>query len=201
VALTPQNSIQAVADVLYSGVLERHPNLKIALSEGGIGWLPYFLERVDYVYQQHHTWLNQDFGDMLPSQIIKRNFTFCFIDDKHGIDAREKIGIENITWECDYPHSDSTWPQSPETVEKHFAEIDISDEDINKITYENALRVFNFDPFKHIPKEEATVGALREKGKDVDLTLKSSERHQGEHSKSIGDFSNIGKDINKPNKG
>lgn len=200
VTLTPQNSVQAVTDVLYSGVLERYPNIKIALSEGGVGWLPYFLERVDYVYQQHRTWLNQDFGDMLPSQLVKRNFTFCFIDDKHGIEARDKIGVENITWECDYPHSDSSWPQSPETVEKHFAEVDISDEEINMITHENALRVFKFDPFQHIPRDQATVGALRELGKDVDLTLKSSERHQGEHSKDISDFIDVGKDINKPNK-
>jgi hypothetical protein len=126
---------------------------------------------------------------MLPSQIIKRNFTFCFIDDHVGIENRERIGVENITWECDYPHSDSSWPNSPETVMKHFDAIDgITDDEINLITHENAMRVFNFDPFQHVPKEQATVGALRAKAAHVDTTLKSSERFQGKHDTDLSKF-------------
>ena len=66
IALQPVNIIQCAADLLFSPVLRKYPDLRIALSEGGIGWIPYFLERVDYVYQHHHKWTGQDFGDMLP---------------------------------------------------------------------------------------------------------------------------------------
>ena len=81
---------------------------------------------------------------------------------------RDLIGIDNITWECDYPHSDSTWPQAPE---KLWASLDgVPDDDIHKITWQNTTRHFQYDPFKHIPKEQCTVGALRAQAKDVDLT-------------------------------
>ncbi|MDX6741486.1 amidohydrolase family protein [Actinocorallia sp. A-T 12471] len=159
ISLQPVNSIQAFANVLWSPVLKRFPDLRFALSEGGIGWLPYALERVDYVYQQHRFWTKADFGDKLPSERAREVFTFCFIDDKAGVAERDRIGIDNITWECDYPHSDSTWPHAPEMAMKHFA--GVSDEEINKITHLNAMKAFRFDPFQHIARDAATVGALR----------------------------------------
>lgn len=77
------------------------------------------------------------------------------------------IGIDHITWECDSPHSDSTWPEAPE---KLWATLGgVPDEDIHKITWRNATRHFQYEPFAHIPKEQCTVGALREKAKHVDL--------------------------------
>jgi len=159
ITMTPLNSMSAATDLLWSDVLRRFPDLKFALSEGGIGWLPYWLERIDYVYQQHRFWTHQDFGDQLPSQVARDHMTFCFISDKAGVDQRHAIGIDNITWECDYPHSDSSWPHSPESVIKQL--YGVPDGEINKITYENAVRVFRFDPFAHRPKEKCTVGALR----------------------------------------
>ena len=151
--------MSAATDLLWSNVLRKFPDLKFALSEGGIGWLPYWLERIDYVYQQHRFWTHQDFGDQLPSQVARDHFTFCFISDRAGVDARHAIGIDNITWECDYPHSDSSWPHSPESVIKQLD--GVPDAEINKITYENAMRIFGYDPFATIPKEKATVGGLR----------------------------------------
>jgi len=159
ITMTPLNSMSAATDLLWSNVLRKFPDLKFALSEGGIGWMPYWLERIDYVYQQHRFWTHQDFGDQLPSQVARDHFTFCFISDRAGIEARHAIGIDNITWECDYPHSDSSWPHSPESVIKQLD--GVPDDEINKITYENATRIFNYDPFATIPKEKATVGALR----------------------------------------
>ena len=160
ITLTPMNLFQTAANLIWSPVLKRFPTLQFALSEGGIGWLPYFLERIDYVYDRHRFWTGQDFGDKLPSQKMRENFTFCFIDDKAGVANRDLIGIDNITWECDYPHSDSTWPQSPEAVAKHFDD-SVSDAEIDKMTYLNALRAFRYDPFAHRAKDKCTVGALR----------------------------------------
>jgi predicted TIM-barrel fold metal-dependent hydrolase len=145
-------------------------DLKIALSEGGTGWIPHFLERADFVYKQHKAWTHQDFGDRLPSDVFREHVVTCFIDDPIGIQLRHKIGIDSITWECDYPHSDTTWPNSPEALSKAFE--GVPDEDINKITHENALRHFRLDPFVHRTREQSTVAALRAEATDVDLTLK-----------------------------
>jgi predicted TIM-barrel fold metal-dependent hydrolase len=160
ITVTPLNLFNTASNLIWSPVLRRFPTIQFAMSEGGIGWLPYWMERIDYVYGKHHFWTKQDFGSQLPSQRARENFTFCFIDDKAGVDARDKIGIDNITWECDYPHSDSAWPTAPESVMKHFDDT-VSDEDINKMTHLNAMRIFQFDPFATRPREKCTVGALR----------------------------------------
>ena len=74
-----------------------------------------------------------------------------------------------ITWECDYPHSDSTWPEAPERL---WRVLDgLPDRDINKLTHENAMRIFQYDPFSLIPREQSTVAALRSQATHVDLTL------------------------------
>ena len=160
ITLTPMNLFQTAANLIWSPVLKRFPAIKFALSEGGIGWLPYFLERIDYVYERHRFWTGQDFGDLLPSQRARENFTFCFIDDKAGIANRHLIGVDNITWECDYPHSDSSWPSSPESVLKHF-DGTVPDDEIHKMTHLNAMRVFNYDPFAYRSPEQCTVAGLR----------------------------------------
>jgi predicted TIM-barrel fold metal-dependent hydrolase len=172
ITLQPMNIVQASADLLWSPVLRKFPTIKFALSEGGIGWIPYFLERVDYVYQNHKAWTGQDFGDKLPSQVFKERLITCFIDDAVGIENRHHIGVENITWECDYPHSDSTWPFSPETLSKSLA--GVPDDEVAKITYENAMRHFRYDPFAHRPKDQCTVAALRAEAGDVDVKPRSS---------------------------
>ena len=95
---------------------------------------------------------------------------------------RDLIGIENITWECDYPHSDSTWPHAPERL---WASLDgVPDDDIHKMTWRNVTRLFHYDPFRHIPKERCTVGALRAQAKHVDLTP-----HVGAGGKQPSDYS------------
>ncbi len=96
----------------------------------------------------------------------------CFIDDPAGMEVRHRIGVDSMTWECDYPHSDSTWPQSPERLMKSLD--GVSDEEIDAITHRNAMRHFRYDPFAHRPRESCTVGALRAEAFDVDTSIKSS---------------------------
>ena len=158
------------SELLWSPMMREFPDLKFALAEGGIGWYPYWLEKADFVYQHHHRWTGQDFGDKLPSQVFKDRVLVCFIDDETGLEMRHRIGVDNIAWECDYPHSDSTWPEAPEVVMKSFRAVDVPDEDIHKITWENACRFYKFDPFQHIPREQCTVDALRALAADVDTT-------------------------------
>ena len=83
-------------------------------------------------------------------------------------ELRHRVGIETITWECDYPHSDSTWPVSPERLWKLLSKV--PREEIDAMTHRNAMRIFHYDPFATIPRAEATVGALRAKAAHVDLT-------------------------------
>jgi hypothetical protein len=171
ITLQPMNIVQAAADLVWSPVFRKFPNIRVALSEGGIGWIPYFLERIDYVYKNHHVWTNQDFGDRLPSDVFNENIFTCFIDDAVGMEVRHHLNLDHIHWECDYPHSDSTWPDAPEMAMKYLD--GLPREDIDRITHLNAMRNFHFDPFSVIPREECTVGALRAQATDVDTTLVS----------------------------
>ena len=171
ITVSPISIVSCAADLLWSQVLRRYPELKFALSEGGIGWIPYFLERADYVYRHHHQWTFQDFGGKLPSDVFREHIVTCFIDDPVGVKLRHEIGIDTITWECDYPHSDTTWPESPERLAASLA--GVPDDEVNRITHENALREFRLDAFAHRPREKCTVAALRAESPDVDLTLKS----------------------------
>jgi predicted TIM-barrel fold metal-dependent hydrolase len=173
ITLTPMNIVQAAADLVWSPVLRKFPDLKIALSEGGIGWIPYFLERIDYNYRKHHAWTGQDFGGKLPSEVFRERIVTCFSDDPAGLEQRHRVGVETICWESDYPHSDSTWPTSPEYVMKSFEAAGVPDDEIEAITHANALRYFRFDPFAHRPREECTVGALRARAADVDVAPRS----------------------------
>jgi len=176
ITVTPMNLFSCAADLIWSRVLREFPNLKIALSEGGIGWIPYFLDRIDYVYHHHKAWTHQDFGDRLPSQVFNDNFITCFIDDPSGLRNLDVINTDKVTWECDYPHSDSTWPQAPELFMKAAGHL--PDDIIEKITWQNACREFQFDPFEHRTREECTVGALRAKATDVDLVTRSPRKKQ-----------------------
>jgi predicted TIM-barrel fold metal-dependent hydrolase len=181
--LSPISIVQCAADLAWSAVLRKFPDLTFALSEGGIGWVPYFLERIDRVYQQHKAWTHQDFGDRLPSEVFLERVALCFIDDGFGLESRHRLNMEMITWECDYPHSDSTWPLGPETLSSSMG--GVPDDEVNKVTHENALRLFSFDLFKHIPKDQATVGALRAQATDVDLGFRSSARLKKEGTNVI----------------
>ena len=169
----PVTLFNTASDILWGHILRKFTNLKFALSEGGAGWVPHWKERADFTYSHHRAWTHQDFGDMVPSEVFDKHFFTCFIKDRVAIEMRDQVGIDNMTWECDYPHSDCTWPKSPETVHPDFE--GCTDEEINKITHLNAMKLYGFDPFKHMPKEECTVGALRAKAEHVDLSFLSSD--------------------------
>jgi predicted TIM-barrel fold metal-dependent hydrolase len=173
ITLQPMNIVQAAADILWSRVLTEFPDVRFALSEGGIGWIPYFLERADYVYRHHRLWTGQDLP-MLPSELFRERFVTCFIDDAVGIRNRHDVGIDMITWECDYPHSDSTWPESPERLAESL--VGVPDDEVAAITHRNAMRIFSYDPFSVLDPAECTVGALRDRAADVDTSNRPSGR-------------------------
>ena len=177
-ALTPVNSMLCITDLMFSPIMKKFPNVQIAISEGGNGWVPYVLERADYTYEHHKAWTHTDLGSRRPSDVFREQMWTCFIDDPVGIDLRDRIGIDRIMWECDYPHSDATWPNSPELLWKSLSHL--KDDEINKITHLNAMACYDFDPFKIRPKEKATVGALRAEVADHDIAIKSMGRRKAD---------------------
>jgi predicted TIM-barrel fold metal-dependent hydrolase len=176
ITLQPMNIQSAAADLLWSRVIKNFPDIRIALSEGGTGWIPYFLERIDRTYEMHATWTRQDFKGKVPSEVFREHFLTCFISDPVGIALRHEIGIDNICWEADYPHSDSMWPTAPEQLNEQMKRFDVSDEDIDKMTHLNAMRWYSFEPFSHVPRELATVGALRESAVGHDISIQSRSK-------------------------
>ena len=109
--------------------------------------------------------------------MYREHIITCFIDDASGLEQRDRIGIDAITWECDYPHSDSTWPNSAVQLSKSL--VGIPDDEINKITHENAMRTFRFDPFSIRDRKQCSVGALQAEGSDVDTSIRSLGRGVG----------------------
>jgi predicted TIM-barrel fold metal-dependent hydrolase len=174
ISTMPISIVVGAADWLNLEALERYPKMKIALSEGGIGWIPYFTERADFSHERHKAWTHSRFNGTKPSEVFKRHFLTCFIDDAFGLKNIDSIGEDMIAYECDYPHSDSLWPNVPERLYETVKHL--SDTQINKITHLNAMRFFNFDPLKHHKRADLTVGALRAKAAaaKVDVTPRSS---------------------------
>jgi predicted TIM-barrel fold metal-dependent hydrolase len=135
-------AISAAVDWLYSGLPSRFPDLKICLSEGGIGWVAGLLDRLDHMLSYHAmygTWAS--LGESLtPAEIFTRNFWFCAVEDKSSFVQHERIGVDNIMLEADYPHCDSTWPHTQETIHEQIG--DLPQDLIRKITWENASRLY-----------------------------------------------------------
>ncbi len=132
-----QLSLQACAEWVWSGHAVRHPTLKIAMSEGGIGWVAMLLDRLDNIIDRSRYGLG---WDERPADILKRNFWFCTIDDPATIDTRYRIGVENIMVEVDYPHGDSTWPDTQEVLRQVWGHI--PDDELRAMCSENAARLF-----------------------------------------------------------
>jgi predicted TIM-barrel fold metal-dependent hydrolase len=180
ITLQPMNICQAAADIVWSRVIKQFPGIRFALTEGGTGWIPYFLERLDRTYDMHRAWTGQDFGDRLPSEVFREHFLTCFIADPVGVQLRHLIGIESICWELDYPHSDTSWPTPGEQL--MAVAQGVSDDDLNLMTHQNAMRWYSFDPFVHRPKERSTVGALRAEVPGHDVSVKAYDKGRYQRS-------------------
>jgi predicted TIM-barrel fold metal-dependent hydrolase len=173
IVIPSQITMLTAQDLLFGPTLRKFPSLRVALSEGGIGWIPFYLDRVDRHFQ-NQSWIHNSFGEgKLPSDVFREHFLACYITDPSGLKLRHEIGIDVIAWECDYPHTDTTWPQSPEHAWAELQAAGCSDSEIAKITWQNATRFFDWDPFQYTPADQATVGALRARATDVDTARMS----------------------------
>ncbi len=151
IVIPSQITMLTAQDLLFGPTLRKFPGLRVALSEGGIGWIPFYLDRVDRHFQ-NQSWIGNSFGEgKLPSDVFREHVLACYITDPSGLKLRNEIGIDTIAWECDYPHTDTTWPESPEFAWREFQDAGCTDAEIDKITWANACRFFDWDPFVHTP--------------------------------------------------
>ena len=139
-SLPPIFMAESLANWCVSGVLERFPSLRVVLVEAGLGWLPYMLDRLDRMQERHH-WDKFDMPiSELPSFYWYRNMGATFEEDELGISMRDRIGVDNLMWATDYPHPDSTWPESQKVIREHFKGLDV--DDMRAIVGGNAARLY-----------------------------------------------------------
>ena len=131
---------RSLSHLIYWGVFDRFPELKVVLAEMDIGWIPHYLWLADDKYRMRQDSL-VEVPDMAPTDYFKRNIYACFMDDPVGVKNTDIIGEDNYIWANDYPHWESTWPKSHEYIARNFE--GISDVIKRKITRENAMRLFN----------------------------------------------------------
>ncbi len=142
--LSFNNAMGSLADWLFSGKLIEFPTLRLAYSEGQIGWLPYILERADAVWEDHRAW--GGVADKIPeppSTYFHRQVWGCFFKDFHGLNSLDVIGEDRVTFETDYPHTDSTWPDTKAIATDMMKHL--SPEVIEKVIRGNAIDLYSLD--------------------------------------------------------
>jgi predicted TIM-barrel fold metal-dependent hydrolase len=145
--VTPHEIEKSFSTLILSGVLERFPRLKIVSAENNCGWLPYYLQRVDRAFLRFGPsgtatpWPTK--LSLKPSEYFQRQMYCTFIDDPFGVASRHWIGVDNIMWSSDYPHTASTWPRSRAVIERDFK--DVSEEEKRKIVRGNVAKLYGFD--------------------------------------------------------
>jgi predicted TIM-barrel fold metal-dependent hydrolase len=141
-ALLQTGSMESSVNLMMSPVCRKFPGLKFVFSEGGIGWVPNALERADRMWLRHKHY--SGFDDVLPSEIFRRNMYLCMIEEPVCLKYRDDIGLDRIMWECDYPHTDTVWPESQSSFDEIVTAAGLNAVEIDAITHGNAERVFNW---------------------------------------------------------
>ena len=130
---------EVLAVLVFAGILERHPGLKVVLAESGIGWLPYFVNRMDQQFEKHCP-RHKGMIKTPPSELFRRQVWATFEEEPLGPQLIPLLGPENFMWACDYPHPDSTWPNSHAAIEESMGALGA--EVIHKVTSENCQKLY-----------------------------------------------------------
>lgn len=134
-------AMRSVADMVFAGVFQCHPDLRLAVVEHDVGWVPHFIRRMDMTYSEHNyvTEIHFD-NDALPGDFIRQNIYFTFMEDPVFVPLVSFVGADRVMWGSDYPHRESTWPMSREVLSRVLK--NISDEDRRLMTYTNAAELY-----------------------------------------------------------
>ena len=136
----------SLSAMVFAGVFDRFPKLKVGSVEHETAWIPHWLKQMDFTYRERPVftkgWKSQ--SGMLPSDYWQRNMFVEFMEDDLGVELRQHIGVDNMLWGSDFPHAESTWPQSAQFLDRIFA--GVPEADRRKITSDNAAKLFGFRP-------------------------------------------------------
>jgi predicted TIM-barrel fold metal-dependent hydrolase len=137
---------RALADLLFSGVFERHPDLRIGTVEHELGWIPFFLNQLDYTYTDRPPrgpeWQRLSDPSALPSQFFRTNCFASFQEDAIGVRLRDLIGVETLMWGSDYPHTESTFPRSRQVVDEILDGVPPGEAEL--VVAGNAAKLYSF---------------------------------------------------------
>jgi predicted TIM-barrel fold metal-dependent hydrolase len=135
---------QSLVNLIFGGVFARFPRLRVVSAENDAGWVPYYLERMDYIFGHKRAYF--DFaikdGEIMPSAFFRRNVALTFMRDHTALASRDDIGVQNLMWASDFPHGDSTWPRSRQMIEELCT--GIPDADRDRIICRNAASLYGF---------------------------------------------------------
>ena len=175
ITLQPMNIVQAAADLaVVAGAARSSPTCSSRCPRAASAGSRTSSSGSTTSTSTTTLWTGQDFGDQLPSEVFREHFITCFIDDPSGVEQpRHDRHRHASRWECDYPHSDSTWPDSPETAAPSRSTACPTTRSTRSPT-RTRCGTSSYDPFARIPKEQCTVGALRAQATGVDTSNKSS---------------------------
>lgn len=135
---------QTLSLLIFGGVFDRHPALKVVSAEHDGGWVAHFGHRLDQMSERHHGWLGRGQQNRLaPSQYLRANCWYTFQKDPVAVETRQRVGLDRLMWASDYPHSDSTWPHSREVIERDFAGVDAAE--LAAIVHDNAAALYGLD--------------------------------------------------------
>ena len=141
------NVVRSCQDVIgmliFSGVFDRFPELKVVCVESDAGWAPHYAYRMDHIYKRHRFWNKAQELEKLPSDYFFNNVWLTFQDDWTAFKVREHLNVERIMWANDFPHSDSTWPLSKELLAEHAAQL--SPTERRRILRDNCVELFGLD--------------------------------------------------------
>ncbi len=136
----------SLSAMVFAGVFDRFPRLKVGSVEHETAWIPHWLKQMDFTYRERPVftkgWKSSD--GMLPSDYWLRNMFVEFMEDDLGVELRKHIGVDNMLWGSDFPHAESTWPQSKQFLDRIFE--GVPEEERRKITADNAAKLFGFHP-------------------------------------------------------
>ncbi len=135
----------SLGSMLFAGVFDRFPGLKIGSVEHEASWIPHWLQQMDFTYVERPVFTKgwKSAEGLMPSDYWKRNMFVEFMEDGLGVQLRDRIGVENMLWGSDYPHAEATFPRSQQFIQRMFA--GVPEDELRKITSSNAAKMFGFE--------------------------------------------------------
>jgi predicted TIM-barrel fold metal-dependent hydrolase len=142
-SVAPIQLDEPLAAMIFSGALERHPRMKLVLAESGIGWLPYFIARMDEAARKYKGHARDYQLRALPGEIFRRQVLATFEEEPLGAQLMPLLGAGSFMWASDYPHTDSTFPHSRAAIARELRPL--SPQDRRKVTSDNCRALYRFD--------------------------------------------------------